>query len=104
MDHALKPGISTQIGAFRAMRRWAEGGSRCRRGFFLSQRIASRTFVCTNVESRAARPIRAPGFPAFKGHIPLTPWVALRAGNTMLLERRRYPSTMKTTVRGSRSA
>lgn len=46
------------------LRRWADKGSHCRRLFFLSQRLASRTFVCTNVESRGARSICAPGFPA----------------------------------------
>ena len=86
------------------LRRWADKGSQCRRLFFLSQRLASRTFVCTNVESRAARPIRATRLFCFKGHIPLTPWMALRARNTMLLERRRYPPITRPDRRGSRSA
>ena len=44
-----------------------------------------------------------PGFPAFKGHIPLTPCVALCARNTALFERRRYPPTTRTDRRGLRS-
>lgn len=59
------------------LRRWVFG-SRCRRLFFLSQRLASRAFVRTNAERRRAVRTDARRLSCFKG-TPPNPRNALRA-------------------------
>ena len=53
MDHALKPGISTQIGAFRAMQRWAERGGPLSQDLFCVAEI-SKQDICVPQNVREA--------------------------------------------------
>ena len=73
-------------------------------GLFCVAEISKQDICVYKCRKPGVRLIRTPRLSCFKGHIPLTPGVALRARNTVFKQRRRLSPPTKTTMRGSRSA